>query len=113
MSAIERQYANGELISSIRTFITSPLTFSFPDMNSLCAWVFPLTSLPKSSSESESVTTSRRQHTLTSIARSEDLEHPQGRSHGAVYNLLMPLYSVRITDHQLSTALLWLPLPSP
>ena len=37
-------------------FITSPLTFSFPDMNNLCACVLPLTSLPKSSSESDRVT---------------------------------------------------------
>ena len=37
-------------------FITSPLTFSFPDMNSRCAFALPLTSFPKSSSDSVSVT---------------------------------------------------------
>ncbi len=43
------------------TFITSPLIFNFPDINSLCACVFPLTSLPKSSSDSDSVTILHRQ----------------------------------------------------
>lgn len=38
------------------TFITSPFIFNFPAMNNLCACVFPLTSLPKSSSDSDSVT---------------------------------------------------------
>jgi hypothetical protein len=37
--------------------MTSPLTFSLPDMNSLCAFAFPLTSLPKSSSDRDRVTT--------------------------------------------------------
>ncbi len=37
-------------------FITSPLTFSFPDINSRCAFALPLTNFPKSSSERESVT---------------------------------------------------------
>ncbi len=37
-------------------FMTSPFIFSFPDMNSRCACVFPLTSLPKSSSDSDKVT---------------------------------------------------------
>ena len=31
----------------------SPLIFSFPDMNNRCAWVLPLASLLKSSSDSE------------------------------------------------------------
>ena len=37
-------------------FITSPLTFSLPDMKSRCACVLPLTSFPKSSSDSDRVT---------------------------------------------------------
>ncbi len=37
-------------------FITSPLTLSLPAMNSLCAFALPLVNLPKSSSESDSVT---------------------------------------------------------
>src|SRR6266516_1807097 len=37
-------------------FITSPLTLSFPDMNNLCAFAFPVTSFPKSSSERMRVT---------------------------------------------------------
>lgn len=36
--------------SRFHTFITSPLIFSFPLINSLCACVFPATILPKSSS---------------------------------------------------------------
>lgn len=40
-------------------FITSPLTFSLPAMKSLCAFALPLTSLPKSSSDNESVTIDR------------------------------------------------------
>ncbi len=31
-------------------FMTSPLIFSFPDINNACAFAFPLTSFPKSSS---------------------------------------------------------------
>lgn len=34
-------------------FMISPLIFSFPDMNNRCAWVLPLASLPKSSSDNE------------------------------------------------------------
>ena len=41
-------------------FITSPLTFNFPDMNSLCACVLPPTSLPKSSSDNDRVTVSKK-----------------------------------------------------
>lgn len=37
-------------------FMTSPLIFNFPDMNSRCAWVLPATILPKSSSDNDSVT---------------------------------------------------------
>ena len=37
-------------------FITSPLTFNFPAMNSRCAFALPATSLPKSSSERDRVT---------------------------------------------------------
>lgn len=36
--------------------MTSPLTFNFPDIKSLCAFALPATSLPKSSSERERVT---------------------------------------------------------
>ena len=37
-------------------FITSPLTFSFPAMNNRCAFAFPATSLPKSSSDNDRMT---------------------------------------------------------
>lgn len=37
-------------------FMTSPLIFSFPDMNSRWACVLPATILPKSSSDNDSVT---------------------------------------------------------
>jgi hypothetical protein len=42
--------------SSFVAFITSPLTFSFPDMKSRWALAFPATSFPKSSSERDRVT---------------------------------------------------------
>lgn len=42
--------------SILVAFITSPLTLSFPDMNSRCAFASPATNLPKSSSDSERVT---------------------------------------------------------
>lgn len=42
--------------SNFVAFITSPLTLSFPPMNSLCAFAFPVTNFPKSSSERLSVT---------------------------------------------------------
>lgn len=37
-------------------FMTSPLIFNFPDMNSRCACVFPATNFANSSSDSDSVT---------------------------------------------------------
>lgn len=40
-------------------FMTSPLIFNFPAMNSRCACVLPATILPKSSSDSDSVTAPR------------------------------------------------------
>lgn len=36
--------------------MTSPVIFSLPAMNNRCAWVLPLVSLPKSSSDNERVT---------------------------------------------------------
>lgn len=42
--------------SSFVALDTSPFTFSFPDMNSRCAFTFPLTSFAKSSSVNERVT---------------------------------------------------------
>ena len=43
--------------SILVAFMMSPLIFSFPDMNSRCAWVLPLASLLKSSSDNERKTT--------------------------------------------------------
>ena len=45
-------------------FITSPLIFSFPDMNNDCAFALPETSLPKFSSDRLRVTVARCQHLL-------------------------------------------------
>lgn len=45
--------------SILVAFITSPLIFSFPDMNSFCAFALPEISLAKSTSESMSVTIHR------------------------------------------------------
>jgi hypothetical protein len=42
--------------SILVAFMTSPLTFNFPDMNNRCAFALPATNLPKSSSERERVT---------------------------------------------------------
>ena len=42
--------------SILVAFITSPLTFSFPPMNSFCAFACPATIFPKSASERERVT---------------------------------------------------------
>jgi hypothetical protein len=42
--------------SNFVAFITSPLTFSFPPMNSFCAFALPCTNCPKSLSLSTSVT---------------------------------------------------------
>ena len=53
--------------SILVAFMTSPLTLSFPDMNSRCALALPETSLPKSSSESERVTGCTRRGQLLRI----------------------------------------------
>lgn len=45
--------------SILVAFITSPLTFNLPAMNSLCAFALPLISLAKSSSDNDSVTIKR------------------------------------------------------
>jgi len=45
-------------------FMTSPVSFSLPAMNNRCAWVLPLVSLPKSSSDNERVTIMLRQYDL-------------------------------------------------
>ena len=42
--------------SILVAFITSPLTFNLPLMNSFCAFAFPATSCPKSLSDRTSVT---------------------------------------------------------
>lgn len=42
--------------SALVAFITSPLTFNFPLMNSFCAFAFPATNFPKSSSDKMRVT---------------------------------------------------------
>jgi hypothetical protein len=55
--------------SILVAFITSPLTFSFPPMNSLCAFALPLTSLPKSSSESDRVTVFQKSQPLICAER--------------------------------------------
>lgn len=45
--------------SALVAFITSPLIFSFPDMNKFWAFFFPLTRFPKSSSERDKITAFR------------------------------------------------------
>lgn len=44
--------------------MTSPVIFSLPAMNNRCAWVLPLVSLPKSSSDNDRVTIILRQYGL-------------------------------------------------
>ena len=55
------------------TFMTSPLIFSFPDINNRCACVFPLTSFPKSSSDMVNVTifavSAIERHVVPTLAR--------------------------------------------
>jgi hypothetical protein len=84
--------------SSLVAFITSPLTFNFPDMNSLCAFAFPLTNFPKSSSDSDRVTVQERCQLLVSDnAAANEWLHGQSKgvleTRHAIFNLgaLLPV----------------------